>query len=82
MIVRNCGAALAFGAQRRRRAVPCLAGRSSPVARFSRAHVPAVAIPIENRAAAWRVDPPAFDRRNQELTHAVRLAHPSFPIQS
>src|SRR5207248_7785270 len=31
--------------------LPCLAGRMSPVARFSRAHVPAVAIPIENRAA-------------------------------
>jgi hypothetical protein len=32
--------------------LPCLTGRTSPVARFSRAHVPAAAIPIESRAAA------------------------------
>src|SRR5713226_6224739 len=32
--------------------LPCLAGRTSPVARFSRAHAPAVAIPIANRSAA------------------------------
>src|SRR3984957_10834143 len=32
--------------------LPCFAGRTFPVARFSLAHAPAVAIPIENRAAA------------------------------
>src|SRR5271155_763015 len=32
--------------------LPCFAGRTFPVARFSRAHAPAVAIPIANRAAA------------------------------
>jgi hypothetical protein len=39
--------------------LPCLAGLTSPVDRFSRAQAPAVAIPIENRAAAWRVDIPS-----------------------
>ncbi len=47
-----------------------LAGLTVPVERFSRAQAPAVAIPIENRAAAWRVDIPPS-------TAAITCSHKS-----
>src|SRR6185437_6999060 len=62
--------------------LPCLAGLTAPVARFSRAHAPAVAIPTENRAAACRVDNPpstaAITRSRKSMLNGlpIRISPP------
>ena len=61
-----------------RAGLPCLPGATSPVARFNRAHAPAVALPIPNRAAAASVEAPASiaatTRSRKSRSYALAIA--------
>jgi len=70
---------LACGSSTEPFGLPCLGGATLPVARFSRAQAPAVAMPIENRAAAARVDiPPSI----AETTRSRKSMLYGLPIPS
>ena len=57
--------------------LPCFAGLTAPVERFRRAQAPAVATPIENRAAAWCVDIPpstaAITRSRKSMLYGLPI---------